>query len=306
MIQKVTIDLTRGTNNEYMIKDSSGITIGRFTILDMQKDNKNCALRLKFYRNDRELLKSTIIAMCKKIFNVNEIFKLNIIVDEDTDMFPFVETGFVLEGILEDNIYYNNSYKSEFIFGLNAMDYTNLTRIIPFLIKGRRIDLKVLTPELSEEHLDYYIRNKKHLEYYEPMRDESFYSIEVQKKILSENYKQYLNGISINLGIFIDKTLIGKIQISNIVQGIFKSAFIGYSIDKDYQGKGYMKEAVNLVCDYAFNELDLHRLEASTLIDNERSQNVLKSCGFNELGINKAYLYINGAWRDHVTFYKIR
>ena len=31
----------------------------------------------------------------------------------------------------------------------------------------------------------------------------------------------------------------------------------------------------------------------------------LLSCGFEEIGLNKQYLYINGKWSDHITFYKI-
>ena len=61
--------------------------------------------------------------------------------------------------------------------------------------------------------------------------------------------------------------------------GVFKNAFIGYSLDEEQQGKGYMKEAVKLVVEYAFEELELHRIEATTLIDNEKSQRVLKALG---------------------------
>ena len=102
-----------------------------------------------------------------------------------------------------------------------------------------------------------------------------------------------------------DEILIGKVKISNIVYGVFKSGIVGYSMDKDYQGKGYMKEALKLVLKYAKDELELHRLEASVLVDNERSKNVLIGCGFKEVGLNEKYLFINGAWRDHLTFYRI-
>ena len=154
--------------------------------------------------------------------------------------------------------------------------------------------------------MDYYIRNKKHLEPFEPLRDNSFYTYEVQKNILSDSYRQFLNGTAVDLGIFKDDYLIGKLKLSNIVYGIFKSGILGYSIDKDEQGKGYMKEAVNLVVNYAFEDLDLHRVEASALVDNEPSKHVLIGCGFKELGINKKYLYINGGWKDHITYYKVR
>ena len=88
--------------------------------------------------------------------------------------------------------------------------------------------------------------------------------------------------------------------------GVFKSAVLGYSIDEEYQGKGYMKEAVNLTVNYAFRDLDLHRVEASVLLDNEKSKGVPLSNGFKELGINEKYLFINGVWQDHITYYKIK
>ena len=114
-----------------------------------------------------------------------------------------------------------------------------------------------------------------------------------------------MNGSGIDLGIYKDDILIGKIKISNIVYGVFKSGIVGYSMDRDYQGKGYMKEALNLVLRYSEEELELHRLEASVLTDNDRSKSVLLRCGFSEVGLNEKYLFINGDWRDHITFYRI-
>ena len=110
-----------------------------------------------------------------------------------------------------------------------------------------------------------------------------------------ESYKQLMNGSSYDFGIYKNDYLIGKIKLSNIVSGVFKSGIIGYSIDKDFQGKGYMKEAVMLVLKYAKEELDLHRIEASVLVDNDRSKGVLIGCGFKEIGLNEKYLFINGA-----------
>ena len=66
-----------------------------------------------------------------------------------------------------------------------------------------------------------------------------------------------------------------------------------------------MKLSVKAVLEYAFNELGIHRVEASVLVDNEKSKSVLRACGFKELGLNEKYLFINGMWRDHITFYKV-
>ena len=95
---------------------------------------------------------------------------------------------------------------------------------------------------------------------------------------------------------YIKNKLIGIIKLSNIVYGIFKNGIIGYSIDKEQEGKGYMKEALMAVVEYAFKEMRLHRIEASALVENERSKGVLKTCGFKELGVNEKYLFIRSKW----------
>ena len=121
-----------------------------------------------------------------------------------------------------------------------------------------------------------------------------------------DNYKQFINGTAACFGIYKDKKFIGKIQISGVIYGVFKSGIIGYSMDREYEGRGYMKEALAKIIEYAFKEMELHRLEASTLIDNKKSQSVLNGCGFKELGVNEKYLFINGEWKDHITFYKTK
>ncbi len=305
--EKIAVELSNGTLNQYIIKDKIGITIGRFYILDMNKEEKNCLVKLKFYRQEnKNLMTEALRAVGNKVFSGGEIFKLNIIAEENVNLSSFLEVGFMLEGIFDSNVYSNGIYKSQYLLGITSMEFNSGNVMSSLSIKGRKVILKLLTPEYTKDVLDYCIRNKDHLKDFEPLRDDSFYTNEAQKKILIENFKQYLNGISMNFGIFIGNKLIGKIQLSNIIHGIFKSAFIGYSLDKDEQGHGYMRDAVNTIIEYAFYDLGLHRIEASTLISNLRSQNVLKACGFEDLGINKNYLHINGKWEDHITFYKLK
>ena len=303
--KNVQIDLVIGSKTDYLIKDSSGITIGRFSILELNSNEQRASIKLKFYRDNAHLLEESLEILSKVIFKKKDIFKLNIFVSEDINITAFLNNGFILEGILANNTVINGVQRDELLFGIDKHVFKDSINMINLALKGRRITLKNLTPEHANEMLQYYIDNKEHLHEVEPTRDLSFYSLEVQRNILLESYRQYLNGTSLDMGIFKDNKLIGKIKLSNIVYGVFKSAFVGYGIDKNQQGKGYMKEALKLICDYAFDTMGLHRIEASTLLDNERSKGVLKGCGFEEVGINRKYLFINGQWRDHITFYKI-
>ncbi|MEO1399515.1 MAG: GNAT family protein, partial [Pseudomonadota bacterium] len=93
--------------------------------------------------------------------------------------------------------------------------------------------------------------------------------------------------------------LIGGLSLSNIRRGVSDTATLGYWMGERYAGQGYMAEAVRAVCAYAFNHLGLHRIEAATVLDNERSQRLLARCGFVEEGIARGYLKIAGDWRDH-------
>lgn len=302
----VYIELVNGTLNDYVIKDKDKILIGRFTIIELDKDNKKCNVKFKFYREKNyDLLKDSLKSILKAIFKDNDVFKVNFIVNENTTLTPFLDMGFTLEAIFTDNLFVNGNFSDELGLGINRNEFINCSRNNIVELEGRNVIIRNFTPDDAEELSEYYIRNREHLKSFEPTRDSSFYTYETQREILLESYRQLMTGVGSDLGIYKDGKLIGKVKISSIVYGVFKNGIVGYSIDKEYEGKGYMKEALGLTLEYAKNYLDLHRLEASILVDNERSKGVLLSCGFEEVGINKKYLFINGKWRDHITFSKI-
>jgi len=305
----VNIEALKGNEREYVIKDNTYIILGRIFIVELDKQNKFCQFRLKFHRNNNgsyEYLKDTLNLMLNILFKNMGINKVNVIAHETINTHAFTDLGFELEGIITDSVINKSEYQSELMFGINSFVFNRSIVKKELAFKGSNIKLHVLTPNDADEVLDYHIRNREFLRRYEPSRDETFYTMDSQKCTLIESYKQFLKGTGVNLGIYKSNKLIGKIRISNIVMGVFKNAFIGYSMDEKQQGMGYMKEAVKIVVAYAFEELELHRIEATTLIDNEKSQRVLRNSGFKELGISEKYLYINGEWRDHIVFYKVK
>ena len=304
--EKDVIILNVKNTNEYIVKDKDKINIGGFTIIDMDKNNKKCNINLKFYRKENyNLLKQTLNLVLKALFKDENLNKVNIIASEELNLSAFLDLGFTLEGIFCDNLYCQGIYKNEVSFGISRAEYKSGERISFSKIQFGKYYMRVLTPEDAKELTEYYIRNKEHLASFEPTREKEFYTVESQKSILNDNYTQFLNGTAIDFAIFKEEKIIGKLRISSILYGIVKSGILGYSIDKLEQGKGIMTSAVKLVTEYAFNELGMHRIEASVLVDNEKSKRVLNKCGFKELGLNEKYLFIDGVWRDHITFFKI-
>ncbi|MBU3076193.1 GNAT family N-acetyltransferase [Clostridium estertheticum] len=305
----VNLEALKGNEREYIIKDNNYIILGRIFIVELDKENKFCQFRIKFHKHTNgsyEYLKDTLNLMLNILFKNMGINKVDVIADENINVSAFTDLGFELEGIITDSVVNKSDYQSEVMFGINAFRFNKNSIRRDLDIKGRNISIRALTPGDAQEVLGFHLRNRKYLSCFEPVRDETFYTLDNQKRTLTEGYKQFLNGSGVNFGIYKAKKFIGKIRISNIVIGVFKNAFIGYSMDEEEQNKGYMKEAVKLAVTYAFEELELHRVEASTLINNEKSQRVLKNCGFKELGISEKYLYINGEWRDHMVFYKVK
>ena len=103
-----------------------------------------------------------------------------------------------------------------------------------------------------------------------------------------------------------DRSLIGAVTLDNIRRGPAQAGTLGYWTGQVYARQGYMKEAVNSVVLHAFRKLDLSRVEAACLPENQPSRGLLESCGFKYEGVAQSYLQISGRWRTHVLYASIR
>jgi ribosomal-protein-alanine N-acetyltransferase len=130
---------------------------------------------------------------------------------------------------------------------------------------------------------------------FEPARDERFFSVEGQReRIESDDAKAF--------AILDGRSIAGTVAISNVVHGAFQSGNLGYWVAERLNGRGLATRAVGEVVEIAFSQLELHRLEAATLVDNVASQRVLEKNGFEPIGLARRYLQIAGDWRDHLLF----
>ncbi len=69
---------------------------------------------------------------------------------------------------------------------------------------------------------------------------------------------------------------------------------------------GIAPTAVALLVDHCFSMVGLHRVEANVRPENAASLRVVTKLGFVEEGLHRRFLYIDGAWRDHLTFALLR
>jgi len=103
-----------------------------------------------------------------------------------------------------------------------------------------------------------------------------------------------------------DKRLIGAITLDNIRRGPSQSAQVGYWVGPEHARQGYMREALAALVAHAFVEMDLSRIEAACLPENLASRGLLEVSDFAYEGRALAYLQINGRWRDHVLYARLR
>ncbi len=99
-----------------------------------------------------------------------------------------------------------------------------------------------------------------------------------------------------------DGELAGQVTISNVVRGAFQSASMGYWVDGALAGREVTPTAVAMVLDHCFGPVGLHRVEANVRPENAPSLRLAAKVGFRREGEHARFLYIDGDWRDHVSF----
>lgn len=147
-----------------------------------------------------------------------------------------------------------------------------------------------------------YRANREYLKPFEPVRDEDFYTEGGQAIRLAELLAEREQGRVYPYLIELDGRLAGRVTVTNVVHGPFRSGSLGYWVAADRTGRGVATRAVEHVLADCFTEHGLHRVEAATLVDNLASQAVLRRTGFTLIGRALGYLQIAGEWRDHLLF----
>lgn len=170
------------------------------------------------------------------------------------------------------------------------------------VIETERTSLEILSPIDAKLMLEYYLENDEHLIHWEPERNENFFTLLNWKKLLQKNLELYYSGSALRFSALNKNRtkVIGTCNFSNIVYGAFQACNLGYSIAKPLQGTGLMYEIISAGIKYMFDEMPIHRIMANYIPGNSRSGALLKRLNFEQEGLAKKYLKIDGKWQDHV------
>jgi ribosomal-protein-alanine N-acetyltransferase len=138
---------------------------------------------------------------------------------------------------------------------------------------------------------------------WDPLRNDEWFTVDSQRSILEASLRGYAQGTTVPLAIVDGAEVIGRLNLNGVTRGALQSAAVGYWVSPTHQDRGFATKALADAVALAFGELDLHRLQAETLLQNTASQQVLLRNGFRPYGVAPEYLKIAGRWQDHVLFH---
>jgi ribosomal-protein-alanine N-acetyltransferase len=171
---------------------------------------------------------------------------------------------------------------------------------------GRRVMLRPLAPNDFAAWREVRVRNESWLVPWEPLRSEALPDPTRDRVAFearcSARDRERSSDHAYPFGVFVDQRFAGEINLNNVTRGALQSATIGYWIDEAQAGKSYIAEAVVVVMKFAFDELQLHRLEICIVPRNTNSRRVVEKLRLRNEGIAERYLEINGTWEDHVRY----
>jgi ribosomal-protein-alanine N-acetyltransferase len=180
---------------------------------------------------------------------------------------------------------------------------TSPAQFVPTELLTARLRVQAFQPRHAQAVADFLKRNEAHFRPWDPPRraDDATVAGLTEAAVRAERAWQEDRDVRwVMLPADEPDRVIGRIGLTGITRMAFQSCRLGYQLDAQCQGRGLMAEALRSVIAHAFGPLRLHRIEASYRPENPRSGRVLTRLGFVQTGLAPQYLFIDGAWRDHV------
>jgi len=168
------------------------------------------------------------------------------------------------------------------------------------MLNGKNIILRALEP--SDVDLLYNWENDFEL-WQVSNTTKPFSKSLIKKYIESENLDIFqLKQMRLMIETVIDKQTVGMIDLFDF--DVFNSsAGIGIMLHKNFRKKGFATEALEVICDYSFNYLNLHQLFCNISEINKPSISLFENVGFIKNGVKKEWQF-NGNNYDDVFFYQ--
>ena len=112
-------------------------------------------------------------------------------------------------------------------------------------------------------------------------------TIAAVENIIGHHERDFNKKKIINLGIYLkaeSNKMVGVAEIFDFDTKV-SAVTIGYTLNQNYWGKGIATKTTSLLLDYLFNEIDVNRVQAFVMPENEKSSKVLLRNNFVKEGV---------------------
>lgn len=170
-------------------------------------------------------------------------------------------------------------------------------------LSTERLVITVPREDQTQAMLEFVERNREHLKPWNPPEPQGLYTLTHWQDIVKNCAAAFDANTAVRFWMALREhpnRIIGSIGYSQIARGPFCSCVLGYQIDRELEGQGLMLEALYITNQYMFEQQKLHRIAANYRPENVRSGRLLAKLGFRIEGFARNYLFIDGAWRDHI------
>lgn len=182
------------------------------------------------------------------------------------------------------------------------MYYDKLFKNFP-IIEGDDILMK----QIGKQDLNDYAEINMNEVLYRFKPGEPRKTIAAVENIIGHHERDFYKKIIINLGIYLKKEnnkMVGVVELFDFNIKV-NEATIGYTLNQNYWGKGIATKTTALLLDYLFNEIDVNRIQAFVMPENEKSKNVLLRNNFIKEGTIRQGNYWKGRGIVDLELYSI-
>ncbi len=147
--------------------------------------------------------------------------------------------------------------------------------------------------EIVDSARDYF---REWIEWVDNIKDETDFYPKIEKYA-----KRYFANEGFKTGLLYQNQLIGVIGFNTMDKKNHRIS-LGYWIHEGYQGKGIVARSVPFFVNYAFEKLNLNKVEIECGTENQKSRAIPENLGFTEEGTIRAAQYLYGRYQDIVVY----
>ena len=162
------------------------------------------------------------------------------------------------------------------------------------------LELRLLEERHAEELFAVVDQNRPYLRQWLPWLDTNISSNDTRSFIKSA-LDQFANNGGLVAGLWERDRIVGIISY-NCIDWQNRIAHVGYWLAAEHQGKGIMTRACRALITYAFNELELNRVEIRCATKNKRSRAIPERLGFVQEGTVRHAEWLYDHYVDHIIY----